>query len=63
MTVCQVSHEPVTGKLTDVAAPPFTLMSIGRAAALPLANRIVSVAPPAAAALTDHWTNPPATLV
>src|SRR6266545_2617951 len=45
-----------------VAGPPLTLMSIGRAAPLPLANRNASVALPAVVRLTDHWMNPPTAL-
>src|SRR6266545_1887664 len=60
--VCQVSQFAVAGKLTEVAGPPLTLMSIGRAAPLPLANRNASVALPAVVRLADHWMNPPTAL-
>ena len=60
--VDQVFYEPVVGKFSVTGAPPLTLMAIGRAAAVPLAYRMVTRALPAAVRFTVHCTKLPATL-
>ena len=46
-----------------MASEPLTLMSRGRSAVLPLANRNASVVVPADGTVTVHWMKPPATFV
>ena len=55
VVVAQVVQAPVVVNAVAAATTaPLTEMSIGRLSAVPLANRMVSVAVPAAAALTVH---------
>src|SRR6266540_357231 len=62
--LCQVSQLPVLAKDSSSAtSAPLTNTSIGRFVVDPLANRIVTVAGPAAAALTVHCTELPTTLL
>ncbi len=61
--VCQVSQLPVTANATPLATTvPLTAMSMVRLAVEPLAKRMASMAWPAVAVLTLHWTKLPTTL-
>ena len=62
VVVAQVSQFAVGAKETDVTTVPLTEMVVGRAAVVPLAQRISTVADPAVVASTVTSLNEPDTL-